>query len=111
MGAFLEALAMLGDQLEYGQNAFFVRSDPTADKFQAPFSAENHYNRAKYLLHYWPGHPADWGRYVEVPIEPEVEPWLERARHSRETVSASTKQTGEGHLYKLNETRYRAGSV
>jgi hypothetical protein len=81
MGATLESLVRLANHLKYslvgtnfaGQNAFFVRSDLIADKFQAPFSAENHYNRAKYLLHYWPGHPADWGRYVEVPIEPEVE--------------------------------------
>lgn len=81
MGASLEALVRLGNRLGYslvgtnfvGQNAFFVGNNLTNDKFQSPFSAENHYNRAKYLLHYWPGHAADWGRYVEVPIEPEVE--------------------------------------
>jgi hypothetical protein len=78
MGASLEALVRLGDSLGYslvgtnfmGVNAFFVRSDLASDKFQTPFSAENHYNRARYFLlpFYVSGHPPDWGRYLEVPI-------------------------------------------
>jgi hypothetical protein len=76
MGASLEALTRLGKRLGYvlvgtnfpGSNAFFVRGDLAADHFQEPFSAENHYNRARNFL--WPlyvsGHPPDWGRYVHV---------------------------------------------
>jgi len=77
MGASLEALVHLGRRLGYslvgtnfpGGNAFFVRNDLTGDKFQAPFSAENHYNPARNFLWqlYVSGHPPDWGRYVDVP--------------------------------------------
>jgi hypothetical protein len=73
-GASLEALTRLGKELGYslvatnfaGVNAFFVRSDLTADRFQEPFSSANHYNPARYfLLHlYVSGHPPDWGRYI-----------------------------------------------
>jgi hypothetical protein len=82
MGASLEALTRLGHRLGYslvatnfpGGNAFFVRTDLTADKFQAPFSAENHYNQARYFLWqlYVSGHAPDWGQYVDVPdLEPD----------------------------------------
>jgi hypothetical protein len=77
MGASLEALVRLGSRLGYslvgtnfvGLNAFFVRNDLLGGNFQAPFSAENHYNRAKYFLWklYVSGHPPDWGPYVYVP--------------------------------------------
>jgi hypothetical protein len=82
MGASLEALVRLGNSINYslvgtnfvGLNAFFVRNDLLDNKFQHPFSAENHYNRPKYFLWqlYVSGHPPDWGRYVEVPIPPEA---------------------------------------
>ena len=76
MGASLEALVRLGARLGYslvgtnfvGLNAFFVRDDLLSGNFQAPFSAGNHYNRAKYFLWklYVSGHPPDWGPYVHV---------------------------------------------
>src|SRR3954454_3752531 len=51
-GASLEALTRLGARLGYslvgttlmGLNAFFVRDDLIEEKFQRPFSAQNHYN-------------------------------------------------------------------
>ncbi len=77
MGASLEALVRLGKRLGYclvgtnfvGANAFFVRADLAGEKFQRPFTAENHYNPARYFLWqlYVSGHPPDWGRYVTVP--------------------------------------------
>lgn len=51
-----------------GINAFFVRNDLVADRFQAPFTAEHHYQPARNFL--WPtfvaGHDPDWGPYVKV---------------------------------------------
>ena len=48
-----------------GVNAFFVRDDLLADKFQAPFTPENHYQPARYFLWqtYVSGHAPDWGPY------------------------------------------------
>ena len=75
MGASLEALTRLGAQIGYslvgtnviGFNAFFVRNDLVAEKFQRPFSAENHYNCKDFLWPYFgPGHSPDWGRWVQV---------------------------------------------
>jgi hypothetical protein len=45
-----------------GGNSFFVRKDLTADKFQAPYSAETHYEPARYYLTsaYLSGHPASY---------------------------------------------------
>lgn len=44
-----------------GVNAFFVRKDLVADKFLEPFSAENHYEPARYYLSsYSSGHPASY---------------------------------------------------
>jgi hypothetical protein len=75
MGASLEALTRLGVRLGYslvgttmmGLNAFFVRNDLVEEKFQRPFSAQNHYNCKDFL---WPylgrGHAADWGLWVQV---------------------------------------------
>lgn len=53
-----------------GANAFFVRQDLVEGKFQAPFTAENHYQPARYFLWqlYVSGQsnvPA-WGEYVRV---------------------------------------------
>jgi len=51
-----------------GVNAFFVRNDLLGDRFQAPFTAENHYQPARYFLWqtYVSGHPPDWGPYEKV---------------------------------------------
>jgi len=48
-----------------GVNAFFVRDDLLGDKFQAPFTPENHYQPARYFLWqtYVSGHAPDWGPY------------------------------------------------
>ncbi len=44
-----------------GANAFFVRKDLVADRFLAPFTAENHYEPARYYLSgYFAGHPASY---------------------------------------------------
>lgn len=44
-----------------GVNAFFVREDLVADKFLAPFTAEQHYEPARYYLSgYFAGHPASY---------------------------------------------------
>jgi hypothetical protein len=77
MGSSLEALARLARRRGYslvgcnfpGINAFFVRDDLVDGKFQAPYTAENHYNVARYFLWqlYVSGHPPDWGPYLEVP--------------------------------------------
>lgn len=64
-GASLKALELLGTSLGYslvacdiaGINAFVVRNDLRADKFCAPFSAENHYEPQRYYLHCKLGHP------------------------------------------------------
>jgi hypothetical protein len=57
-------------------NAFFVRNDLVEEKFQRPFSAQNHYNCKDFL---WPylgrGHAADWGRWVRVPNPIDQNPW------------------------------------
>lgn len=75
MGASLEALTRLGARLGYslvgttvmGLNAFFVRNDLVEEKFQRPFSAQNHHNCRDFLWPYLgPGHAADWGRWVHV---------------------------------------------
>lgn len=74
-GASLEALTRLGERLGYslvgtnliGLNAFFVRNDLVDDKFQAPFSAQNHYNDKIFLWPYYgAGNPPDWGRWEQV---------------------------------------------
>lgn len=64
-GASLKALEILGARMGYvlvgcdiaGVNAFFVRSDLAGEKFCAPFTAENHYEPARYYLHTRVGHP------------------------------------------------------
>lgn len=64
-GASLKSLEQLGAAMGLalvgcdiaGANAFFVRDDLSAGKFCAPFSAENHYEPARYYLHGRAGHP------------------------------------------------------
>jgi hypothetical protein len=65
-GASLKAYERLGAEFGYslvgcdliGVNAFFVRNDLVADKFVAPFTAENHYEPARYQLVARTGHPS-----------------------------------------------------
>jgi len=76
MGASLEAIVRVARRRGYllvgcnfvGLNAFFVRDDLVGDRFQAPFTAENHYQPARYFLWelYHANHPRDWGPYVEI---------------------------------------------
>jgi hypothetical protein len=57
-GASLKALELLGRTLGYslvgcdfnGVNAFFVRTDLVGDKFEAPYTAENHYEPPRFAL-------------------------------------------------------------
>lgn len=73
MGASLAAVTKVGSAKGYslvgcnisGVNAFFVRNDLLSDKFPAPFTAENHYQPARYFLEgtFVAGHPPDWGPY------------------------------------------------
>ena len=66
-GASLSALTELADKKGYfliccniaGVNAFFVRKDLVENKFQAPFTAENYYQPARYYLReaIFAGHP------------------------------------------------------
>jgi hypothetical protein len=64
-GASLKAYELLGRDLGYslvgcevaGTNAFFVRNDLCADRFAAPFTAENHYEPPRYGLVARYGHP------------------------------------------------------
>jgi hypothetical protein len=64
-GASLLALEQLGNEMGYnlvgcvfsGSNAFFVRKDLIGDLFEAPYSAENHYEPNRDFLLYKAGHP------------------------------------------------------
>jgi hypothetical protein len=64
-GASLKAFERLGAEFGYslvgcdiiGINAFFVRNDLVADKFAAPFTAENHHEPQRYHLVSRTGHP------------------------------------------------------
>jgi len=64
-GASLLALEQLGKQKGYclvgcvfsGSNAFFVREDLVGEQFEAPFTAENHYEPNRDFLFYKSGHP------------------------------------------------------
>jgi len=40
-----------------GTNAFFVREDLVGDLFEAPYTAENHYEPTRFFLYYKAGHP------------------------------------------------------
>lgn len=64
-GASLLAYEQLGFEKGYclvgcvftGSNAFFVRNDLLGDLFEAPYTAENHYEPNRDFLNYKPGHP------------------------------------------------------
>lgn len=64
-GASLLALEKLGEEKGYclvgcvftGNNAFFVRKDLIGDLFEAPYTAENHYEPNRDFLLYKAGHP------------------------------------------------------
>jgi hypothetical protein len=65
-GASLKFMEISLDRMGYclvgcnltGANAFFVRKELVADKFLAPFTAEHHYEPARYHLSGYPsGHP------------------------------------------------------
>jgi hypothetical protein len=77
-GASLNALVRVARRRGYclvgcnlaGANAFFVRDDLVGEKFHKPFSAENHYQPARYFLYqlYVSGQSdvPGWGPYVHV---------------------------------------------
>ncbi len=73
-GASLGALEALGRSKGYmlvgcslaGVNAFFVRDDLVGDHFSAPFTAENHYEPARYFLSSSSGHRPGFGKWVDV---------------------------------------------
>jgi len=75
-GASLEAITKVAARKGYslvgcgiiGVNAFFIRNDLLGDKFLAPFTAENHYQPARYFLSqtFIAGHSPDWGPYETV---------------------------------------------
>ena len=75
-GSSLTAITKVAAQKGYslvgcgiaGVNAFFVRNDLLGDKFQAPFTSENHYQPARYFLWqtYVSGHSPDWGPYETI---------------------------------------------
>jgi hypothetical protein len=64
-GASLKALEKLGTDLGYalvgcdlhGVNAFFVRSDLCSGRFHEPYTAENHFESARFWLVQREGHP------------------------------------------------------
>ena len=70
-GASLKALEILGKQEGYhlvgcdftGCNAFFVRKDLILDLFQEPFTAEFHYEPARYFLKKASGHVQGFGPF------------------------------------------------
>ncbi len=72
-GASLSALEKLGREKGYslvacnytGVNAFFVRNDLIGDRFRGPYTAETHYEPARYMS-LRAGHPAGMGPYDEV---------------------------------------------
>ena len=73
-GASLKSFQLLGEELGYnlvgcnftGINAFFVRKDLTEDNFLSPFTAENHYEPARYYINFVSGHRKDFGDFEEI---------------------------------------------
>lgn len=71
-GASLCALEALGREKGYslvgccfsGVNAFFVRDDLVGGHFHAPFTAETHFEPARFFMRYPVGHPPEPGPYV-----------------------------------------------
>ena len=76
MGSSLASITKIAGRKGYalvgcnvvGVNAFFVRCDLLQDKFCSPYSAENHYQPARYFLwqSFAAGHEPDWGPYITV---------------------------------------------
>lgn len=75
-GASLKSLEILGRKMGYalvgcdlhGVNAFFVREDLCAEHFATPFTAENHFEPARYWLIRREGHPRCFDdRYNHLP--------------------------------------------
>jgi hypothetical protein len=73
-GASLSSYCKLMERLGYylvgcnitGANAFFVRADLVGEKFAAPFTAENHFEPARYWLAMASGHPTEVPRLLGV---------------------------------------------
>jgi hypothetical protein len=75
-GSSLVAITKVADRKGYslvgcniiGSNAFFVRNDLLGDRFEAPFTADNHYQPTRFfLLSTFPsGHHPDWRPYDEM---------------------------------------------
>jgi hypothetical protein len=73
-GASLKSLELLSASKGYtlvgcdltGTNAFFVRDDLVGNHFAGPFTAENHYEPARYYLQARLGHPRAWGEFETV---------------------------------------------
>ncbi|MBX2868829.1 MAG: hypothetical protein KTR18_09150 [Acidiferrobacterales bacterium] len=73
-GASLSAFEKLGKEKGYslvgcsysGSNAFFVRDDLIADRFCAPFTAENHYEPPRYHVWLPGGHKRGFGEFEPV---------------------------------------------
>ena len=71
-GASLKSLEGLAEQKGYhlvgcsfsGVNAFFVRRDLVGNAFCHPFTAENHYEPARYHLLRTSGHPRGFGNFA-----------------------------------------------
>lgn len=71
-GTSLKALEMLGKEKGYslvgcdfsGCNAFFVRNDQNLSDFQEPFTAEFHYEPARYFLRLPHGHLQGFGPFI-----------------------------------------------
>jgi hypothetical protein len=74
-GASLAAITKVADEKGYalvgcslsGGNAFFVRRDLIEENLLAPFTAEQHFQPARYYLA-GPsgGHPPDWGNWISI---------------------------------------------
>ena len=70
-GVSLFSLCELGKRKGYslvgcglsGANAFFVRNDLLSDNFSTPFTAENHFEPARYFLIKGNGHRKDFGKF------------------------------------------------
>lgn len=73
-GASLKSLELLGDEKGYslvgcefsGTNAFFVREGLVDDKFQEPFTAENHYEPTRPYYAKRIGHKRDFGDFESI---------------------------------------------
>lgn len=79
-GASLKAMEILGAEKGYalvgcnytGVTAFFVRHDLLGSHFLPPFTAENHYERARFFLRMPNGHKRKFGPYTTI-AQPESE--------------------------------------